>query len=176
MEEFVDKLNNLLLNDIDISVKHYNVTHECFAFDTPARGFLKSKMGHTTKYACERCTVKETRNNVKSTVYPAINSQERTDKFCRNMNQAWHHHQPPPVLCIHPEINMVFSFVLDIMHLCFLEVMKGLKEWWLTGELTIRLGQRMNQELSKRIKDFSWSRSIPTTKIQINFYLHWITR
>ena len=172
LEELINELNELLSNGVEISGKHFNVSMKCFVCDTPARAFLKCTVGHTGKYACERCTVQGTKKSVKSTVYPSVNAPERTDESFRNMCQPGHHHQPSPVCRIHPEINIIFTFVLDFMHLCLLGVMKKLIEWWMTGELTVRLGPRMKQELSKRMEDLR--QHVPTEfQRKTRSILHW---
>ena len=125
---------------------------KCFICDTPARAFLKCTVGHTGKYVCERCTVVG-RKQEGTTVYPLLNSRERTDESFRRMRQPGHHHEPSPLLRVRPQIDMVFSFVLDFMHLCLIGIMKKLIEWWLSGDLNVRLGARMKQELSKRMED-----------------------
>lgn len=68
------------------------------------------------------------------------------------MQQPDHHHGPSPLLRIEPPINMVSAFVLDIMHLCFLGVMKRLLEWWLSSDSSARLRFALRQELSKRME------------------------
>ncbi|XP_051155831.1 uncharacterized protein LOC127287930 [Leptopilina boulardi] len=152
MEEFITDLNNILQNGLEVSGRIMNVSLKCFSCDTPARAFLKCTIGHTGRYACERCTVMGSKVNVPSTVYPSVRSAERTDASFRNMEQQDHHHGPSPLTRIAPPIDMIFAFVLDMMHLCFLGVMKKLLEWWLSVGSTARLQFVLRQELSKRME------------------------
>ncbi|XP_033213991.1 uncharacterized protein LOC117171053 [Belonocnema kinseyi] len=142
LENFIQDLNNLLENGIEISDRHYEVRLKCFICDTPARAYFKGTAGHTGRYACERCTVRGRKGNVGSTVYPTFDSQERTDGSFREMRQREHHKLSSPLLNINPPINMISSFVLDFMHHC-LGVMKSLMEWWFDGDLNVRFSARM---------------------------------
>lgn len=98
LDEFIDEMNDLLTNGLDIFGQHFEVSLKCFVCDTPARAFLKCTIGHTGRYACERCTVRGTKINVPSTVYQSINSADRTDESFRHMHQEEHHHGPSPLL------------------------------------------------------------------------------
>lgn len=151
-EKFVSEINKLIEEGVLISGKQYSVIVKYFICDTPARAFCKNTVGHVTKRVCERCTVKGTQEGVPSTVYPSINSNFRTDQTFRNQTNRAHHYGRTHILNITPPMNMIFSFVLDFMHLCCLGVMKKRIEWWLSGDLNCRLGRRMRDVLSDRME------------------------
>lgn len=152
LHDFIIEINDLQENGMIISVRHFEVRLKCFICDTPARAFLKGTVGHTARYACERCTVRGRKMDSLTTVYKSTNCEKRTDESFRGMNQREHHHRPSPLLQINPPIDMIFYFVLDFMHLCLLGVMKKLLDWWMNGNLNVRLGYRMKNELSRRLE------------------------
>ena len=71
LAEFVDEINYLQRNGIEISGNHFHVTLKCFICDTPARAFMKSTVGHGGRNACERCTVEGIRLEGR-TVFPSV--------------------------------------------------------------------------------------------------------
>lgn len=129
-------------NGLKVDGKQYTLTLKCFVCDTPARAFLNCTVRYTAKFACERCTVRGKKDS-KTTVYSSTNCPERTDQSFRVMQQRDHHHTPSSLLHINPPINMIFIFLLDFMHLCFLRVMKKLLEWWMNDNLNVRFGIRI---------------------------------
>ncbi|XP_043473225.1 uncharacterized protein LOC122505576 [Leptopilina heterotoma] len=151
-EEFVSEMNDLLENGIDIEGKHYRISIKCFVCDTPARAFCKNIVGHNHKFGCERCIVKGTKRGFKQTVFLSTNSAERTDDSFRNQSQIQHHKGHSLLSDIRLPMNMIFTFVLDFMHLCFLGVMKKLLFFWLEGNLNFRLRSRLRNALSDRME------------------------
>ncbi|XP_033231565.1 uncharacterized protein LOC117182585 [Belonocnema kinseyi] len=150
--KFVDEINELHENGIDIAGKHFTVQVKCIVRDTPARAFCKNTVGHAGNHACERCTVKGTKKGIGRTVFLLVDSVERSDESFRNQIQAPHRNGRTKLLDIRPNINMIFTFVLDFMHLCCLGIMKKLIEWWLSGDFIVRLGPRMRDLLSERME------------------------
>ena len=147
---FIEEINNLQRDGIEISGKHFAVTIKCFICDTPARSFLKCTIGHLGINACERCTVEGVRVENR-TVYPDTNSEERTDASFRGSHQPSHHTGISPLLRILPFLNMIHIFVLDFMHLCCQGIMKKLLEYWIVaGVNKFNVAQR--HELSRRME------------------------
>ena len=153
LESFINEVNTLQIDGIMIENRFFDVRLKCFTCDTPARAFLKCTQGHGGTYACERCEVIGVTEQ-KPTVYPSQVATERTDESFINRRQPEYHHGLSPVERIFPYINMILFFVLDFMHLCCLGIMKKLLEYWLIGELNIRLGTREREELSRRMNVF----------------------
>ena len=123
LSQFIEEINGLQENGINISGRHFDVRIKCFICDTPARALLKGTIGHSGVNACERCTVHGFKEGC-TTVFPSADSVERTDESFRARTQAGHHNNETPLCRIFPFINLVFCFVLDFMHLCCLGVMK----------------------------------------------------
>lgn len=85
------------------------------------------------------------------TVFLSTNKAERTDVSFRIQSQFEHHKGRTLLSDIRPPINMIFSFVLYFMHLCFLGVMKKLLFFWLEGNLNFKLRPRLRDNLSDRM-------------------------
>ena len=150
LAEFVDEINYLQRNGIEISGNHFHVTLKCFICDTPARAFLKSTVGHCERNACERCTVEGIRLEGR-TVFPSVVAEERTDQLFRGRNQPDHHHEITPLLRIVPCLNMVSVFILDSMHLLYQGIMKELLAYWINHGVN-KLSVTQRRELSRRMK------------------------
>lgn len=149
-DQLIVEINNLLRSGINIEGQQFDVKIKCFICDTPARAFLKGIIGHTGLNACERCEVEGCKVD-NTTVYPSVNSDERTDQSFRNRTQAGHHNKETPLHNIFPFINIVCCFILDFMHLCCLGVMKRLLEALILKGRN-RLSRLNRQELSRRMK------------------------
>lgn len=148
-KKFVDELNRLLSNGVDIGDRHFEIQIMCFICDRPARAFLKGIKGHTAYYSCERCVVQGCRFKNR-TVYPSVGCELRTDNSFRQIENPEHHNEVSPLIFIEPKIDMVGDFILDSMHLAFIGVMKKLMvDYWLASETKLsrenimRLSQRM---------------------------------
>lgn len=103
-----------------------------FHLRKPARSLIKCIKWHGGYNACERCTIKGERYENKI-IYLTTNCPKRTDESFRKFEDTEHHGAViSPLLSITPEINMISDFVLDIMHLCYLGIMKKLlTQCWL---------------------------------------------
>lgn len=137
---------------------------KCFICDTPARAFLKCTVGHKGKNSCERCKVMG-KSVERRTVFRNTEATERLDASFRSMHQASHHHKPSPLLNVLPFVDMIFTFVLDFMHLCCNGIMKKLLDFWMNGFLSVNnrkeLGRRM--EYLKSQVPFEFQRKTRTT-------------
>ena len=152
LEDFVAEINKLQADGIHVSNVHFVVKLKCLICDTPARASMKNMLGHGGRYACERCTVESERYKNR-TVYPSVNSDERTDWSFRTRSQPEHHHPGPSALTeIRPALNMIYIFILDFMHLCCVDVMKKLLEYWVGGNLNVKMDRRSRKKLSRRME------------------------
>ncbi|XP_046435956.1 uncharacterized protein LOC124187812 [Neodiprion fabricii] len=152
LDEFIEEMNQLSANGIDINGRLFQVKIQSFICDTPARSFLKCVKGHTGYYACERCTVRGCRPG-RSTVFPDADCPERSAEDFNRQRQREHHNSVSPLLRLRPAVNLVLLFILDFLHLAWHGVMKKLlKDFWLLGNLHLRLGRRSRIELSRRME------------------------
>ena len=73
---FIEEINDLIENKINIDEQKMEVKLMSFICDCPARSFIKCVKSHTAYYGCERCTAKGV--NFKSRrIYPFINYMKK---------------------------------------------------------------------------------------------------
>ncbi|EFX67037.1 hypothetical protein DAPPUDRAFT_115799 [Daphnia pulex] len=114
LEPFLNELKPLEENGMDVNDRHLVVKSIAFICDAPARSFVKGIIGHTGKYACERCTViGETVNN--HMTFTAMSSRPRTNDSFRSGRDRRHHNEPTPLLRL--RMDIVKCFPIDYMHL-----------------------------------------------------------
>lgn len=150
LNDFIEELNKLLKNGINIKSKDFKIRVMCFICDRPARAFIKCIKGHTGFFACERCNVHGIRINNK-TVFPVDQCEIRSDFSFRTRQNIEHHNDVSPLLSVQPSIDMIYHFPLDFMHMGCLGIMKRLlSEYWtktntkiLTRQKILRISQRM---------------------------------
>ncbi|XP_046626161.1 uncharacterized protein LOC124307957 [Neodiprion virginianus] len=106
LDEFIEEMNQLSANGIDINGRLFQVKIQSFICDTPARSFLKCVKGHTGYYACERCTVRGCRPG-RSTVFPDADCPERSAEDFNRQRQREHHNSVSPLLRLRPALVMV---------------------------------------------------------------------
>ena len=151
MEKFVDELNLLLLNGVEIEDKFFEIEVKCFICDTPARAFIKNVQGHRGHFACERCDVKGFSFRNRS-VFVGTDFTEKTDESFRNKECEGHHNGDTPLSDVNPRIDLVSKFVIDFMHLICLGIMKKLLLYWLTDK-RYKMSNFSKTLLSQRLKN-----------------------
>ena len=154
LKSFVEELNDLLENGINIGERLFKIRVMSFICDRPARSFIKCIKGHTGYYACERCNVKGYRHNHR-TLFPCI-EEKRTDASFRSQIDVGHHQGVSPLTCITPPIDMINCFTLDFMHLGYLGITKKLlTEYWLTSGSSSKLSRNNIMRISQRLINLS---------------------
>ena len=149
--EFVNDINNLQINGLQVDNEKFEISIMCFVCDTPARAFLKQTKGHGGYGACERCSDRGERCDNRM-IYPTVDKEKRTDDSFRSHTDPDHHIAITPLLKIEPKVDMVKDFILDYMHLACNGIMLKLLEQWITGKRKVRLGRKEIKELNRRIK------------------------
>lgn len=139
-------------NDIVI-----NVTVKGFICDAPARAFVKCIMGHNAFHGCEKCLVKGTRVENR-TVFLDSNAPRRTDSsFVEYMHKEHHkldlHNKPIKSPLVDLNMGLVSQIPLECMHLIYLGVMKKLLGHWLRGDKTVKISQKLANEVSDAINN-----------------------
>lgn len=126
LHQFIIEINELQADELLINGQRFSICIKRFICDRPARAFLKCIKNHEGYWACERCNVRGNRVENRM-IYPVNESvEERTDESFRRQTNPEHHTCRSPLLHIRPPIDMISSFVLDLMHLVYLGVMKKL--------------------------------------------------
>ena len=126
-------MNNLLKNGIKIKGHHFRIQVKCFICDRPVRSFIGLK-GY---FVCERCNVG--RESYKNHIIYHLIGEKRTDQSFRQQKDPQHHKllgaiTVSPLLCINPQIDMIYLFISDIMHFLAL-IKKIMSECWLLSPL-----------------------------------------
>lgn len=128
--------------------KRFEVKLHRVVCDTPARSFVKATKGHNAYYACERCCQRGRYLRGRVTFPRIRNVQLRNNLSFRSKSNPPHHTGLSPFLRM-TNLDMVFSFPLDYMHLVLLGVMKRLLKIW-TQDL-VRSPHRINDTQKERI-------------------------
>ena len=100
-----------------------------FACDSPIRSCLKKIKSHSGYHSCERCTIKGVYDSHAGHVcLLGSDAPKRTHSDFVQQNDT-NHHCGTSVL-INYEVDMIYSFALNYMHISCLGVMKRQLSWW----------------------------------------------
>ncbi|CAG7665369.1 unnamed protein product [Allacma fusca] len=124
---FVNDLKNICETGITFKSVLFTINaSKClFIADAPSRAFLKSTVGHTGYFGCERCTSKG--KWARKVIFPDFKADLRTDESFSNRLQEQHHSRSSdhatPLERI--GIGMISQIPIDPMHLVYTGVTKG---------------------------------------------------
>lgn len=130
-KEFVNELNNLILSGLSYNGTLYTVKFDGLVCDAPARAFLKSIKGHTGFHGCERCTEKGQYLSHR-VAFVSLDEKRRTHESFINKEDL-NHHTGTSILEEIININMIYDFPLDYMHMACLGVMRRMLNLWIKG-------------------------------------------
>lgn len=141
--DFVEEVNNLVENGIELYGKKYSIEIMAIVADSPARAFLKCCKAPGTFYACERCTTKGTSIGIgrsKKRVYPQTDAELRTQQSFKEKLQHEHHHEHcnSPIILM-KNVDPIKQLVLEVMHLFYLNNMKWLLDKWTSRSEVTRI-------------------------------------
>ena len=96
---------------------------KAFICDAKARAALKNVFSHAAYNSCERCV--QVGNKIDGVIVLSnLQAEARTDvSFCQRYDEA-HHKSNEENILEKSGVKMVTSFILDVMHLCYLGIMK----------------------------------------------------
>ncbi|KAJ8671239.1 hypothetical protein QAD02_002498 [Eretmocerus hayati] len=126
LKKFVEELNRLLKNGIEIDGVKFIIKVKFFICDTPARAFLKFWVGHTSSIGCER-------------------SFDQPD--C---------HHGVSILIILEELDFIYQFILDPMHSVYLGPAKRIFDYLLgnpnkkESRKSVKFSYALKLELKRR--------------------------
>jgi hypothetical protein len=136
---------------------HYAIQLSTIICDAPARQFVKAIKGHCGYGACERCTQRGVHiEEHKCRIFNQLeNVVLRTDNSFRKRINKNHHKGDSPFEQL--DIDMIYSFPLDYMHLVLLGVFKRLILIW-TGKwnkkkLKHKLGTRERVDIDQKLRN-----------------------
>ncbi|KAL6418178.1 hypothetical protein ACFW04_012295 [Cataglyphis niger] len=118
LQSFEKEIQYLTTHGVTVNGIIYPFKIKTFVFDAPAQSFIKYTKVHSGYYSCTKCEIKgEYYLNRVCFSYSEI-SNLRTDKKFRLKSQL-NHHIGASILELIPNIDMVFDFPSDPMHLLF---------------------------------------------------------
>ncbi|KYM95690.1 hypothetical protein ALC62_13664 [Cyphomyrmex costatus] len=115
------KLHNYI-NNIELSHKLFQVRIRSIICDAAARTFLKCCVGHNSRHGYEKCV--EGEYIYHRMTFPYTSDQLMTKDTFNNQIYEEYHRNVSPLL--HLNLDMVKQFLLDPMHLLYLDAMKKL--------------------------------------------------
>lgn len=126
----------------------YQFKIRAFICDVPAQSFIKYTKGHTGYYSCTKCEAKG-EYYLNRVCFPYLDiSNVRTDKKFRLKSQP-NHHSGTSILELIQNIDMVYDFPSDPMHLLFLgEVKKLVVSLWCHGKPPAKLSSQQQSIIS----------------------------
>ncbi|KAJ8669998.1 hypothetical protein QAD02_001257 [Eretmocerus hayati] len=147
--KFINEMNRLSRTGIRIKGRLFKIRIRRFINDTPARDMVKCTSGHSSLNGCSRCDTVAVKidDNI---VYLYVGNPRTNDDF-RSFKDINHHLlEISPLIALHPPIDMILAFILDIMHLFYLGIMLRLFQYWKDGNATVKLSMAQRNELNRR--------------------------
>ncbi|XP_044578594.1 protein PFF0380w-like [Cotesia glomerata] len=131
-DDFITEAENIIKKG---GIKFNNmiipIRFRCFIGDAPARAAVLNHVSHVAKTPCSKCTV-EGITSKRSSRFPGINYQCRSDEKYRNLTDVDHHINVSSISKL--PINLVEQVPFEYMHLVCLGVTKKLVETVVFGK------------------------------------------
>ena len=121
--KFFEDISTLSAEGIVMGDVNVKVSLSAFICDAPVRSSLKNIVSHCGYSSCERCTVKGDYHG-NTVVFLVQNSVLRNDNSFAERSDVAHHKTKNKNIIERNNFGMVSGFVLDVMHLCYLGVVK----------------------------------------------------
>ncbi|KAJ8670772.1 hypothetical protein QAD02_002031 [Eretmocerus hayati] len=151
-KQFIIEMNDLSENGLEIGGQQFTVQIRRFICDTPARDAIKNVQGHTSSCGCGRCKVIGRRVHG-VLVFLDINCEERTPEEFRQFEDVDYHKGASALLALQPNLDFIYQFILDIMHLIYLGVVNRMISFLMKGAPNSpvqRLSAQQKTELDRR--------------------------
>lgn len=152
LQSFVKEAQDLVTNGIIVNGIIYPFKIRAFICDVPAQSFIKYTKGHTGYYSCSKCEAKG-EYYLNRICFPYLDiSNVKTNKKFRLKSQP-DHHTGTSILELIPNIDMIYNFPSDPMHLLFLgEVKKIIVFLWCHGKSRTKLSSQQKSMLLEEQK------------------------
>lgn len=138
LQSFVIEAQDLITHGITVNGIIYPFKIKAFICDVPAQSFIKCTKGHSGYYSCTKCETKG-EYHLNRVCFPYLEIfNVRTDEKFRLKSQPDHH--TGSILELIPNLDMVYDFPSDPMHLLFLgDVKKIVVSLWCHGKPRVKL-------------------------------------
>ena len=130
---FVNELNTLLRNGLNLEQQTFNLKINNFVCDTPARCFIKNTSYFNSYHGCSKCCVLgEYDRQGHHMFYASVDAPLRTDTSFRQKSDPDHHKGDTPLQNL--PIDLISDFpIADSLHLIDLGIMKKCLLAWISG-------------------------------------------
>lgn len=147
LQPFVNEIKEILRDGININEHLLTVCIRCFICDSPARAFIKETINLNGKHGYQKCTTIGKYSDIsKTTIFPSINNELRTDEKFRNGEYALHITIGTPFMDL--PIDMIKDFIVaDPLHLLELGIMKRLLLGWSSVNNRVSYGYKTKLSL-----------------------------
>lgn len=136
LESFIKEYVDLKENGFFYKHQRKEISLSKIICDAPAKSFVLCVKGHNAYFGCTKCVIEGTHVNNR-VCYTDLNSSLRTDNDFRSGRYDDYHTGRTPLLIL--DIDLIKNVTLDYMHLVCLGVMKRLLQFWLRGNMVIRM-------------------------------------
>lgn len=155
LKDMVNEMKELYKTGYKTSNGLKKVILDLFCCDSPAKSFILKTKSHNGFYSCTRCNIEGFYLNNR-VCFPDIEFTKKNHlNFLNRTCEEYHVTESVSVLTELPEIDMVFDFSLDYMHLACLGVVKKLVLLWLGGikgsPISVRLPGKKSLDISQHL-------------------------
>ena len=145
--DFLDELVDLQRKGATVFGKYFNVKCKAVILDAQARSLVKCVAGCGSKKGCERCCVIG-RKVLGRMTFKSVDCKLRSDHSFRTQEDFKHQKGGSPFL--RTDLDMIFSFPLDGMHLIYLGVVKRILDI-LNGDPNMGYKRKINGDSRKKL-------------------------
>lgn len=151
LELFVTEYLDLKRDRISYKNERFDICLSKVICDAPAKSFILCTKGHNSYFGCTKCVTEGTYINNRM-CYNNLNAPLRTNIDFRSGHYGEDYHTGiSPLLQL--EIDIVKNIPLDYMHLVCLGVMKRLLQFWVRGNMLLRINKDDFECLNQMILD-----------------------
>jgi len=138
---FIDELQLLVQNGIEIDKIVYGVRVRVFCCDAPAKSYILKIKGHSGFHSCSRCE-QEGEYLLNRVCFPYLKPESRPYKRTQSnyltKSSEDHHVGDLSIVASVPNFNVVNDFSLDYLHLVCLGTVRKLIHLWIKGPVKVR--------------------------------------
>lgn len=152
LEQFVDNIRD----GVKVNGRNIVCNLKAFVCDAPVRATLKSIMSHSGYNSCERCTIHGTYEDG-TVVFSNTSCTPRSDESFNSRQDKSHHKSFNPNILESINFPMVSGFLLDIMHVCYLGIVKRILNRLLNLNLkqkSVRLDAKRRDFFDAKLKEY----------------------
>lgn len=171
LKDFIEEMKDIDENGLQIDNFLFKVKIRAVICDMPAKAFIKYIKGHNAYYSCSICI--QSGEYLKGRMcFPECDASLRSDITFRNRIHEEHHLNDGESISPFERlsnIDMIYSFPLDYMHLLLLGVMKKLLLIWRAGDLSSRMSANAQTEMTRMLLNVRVTQSRNFSRLSRSF-------